>query len=68
LYKSYEGLKYYYAMPASHLSKVKEDFHLTMVEGKRFLPPSIEPIPPLRLQTILEELPWAIAVDTKGSV
>ncbi len=48
------------------LSKVKEDFHLTMVEGKRFLPPSIEPISPtLRLQTILEELPWAIAVDTE---
>ena len=55
-------------MPYSQftLSKVKEDFHLTMVEGRRFLPPSIEPISPnSRLQIILEELPWAIAVDTE---
>jgi hypothetical protein len=55
-------------MPYSQftLSKVKEDFHLTMVEGKRFLPLSIEPIPlSSRLQTILEELPWVIAVDTE---
>jgi len=58
----------FYLLCQSTLSKVKEDFHLTMVEGKRFLPP-IEPIPPtLRLQTILEELPWAIAVIRKGSV
>lgn len=55
-------------MPYSQFtfSKVKEDFHLTMVEGTRFLPPSIAPIPPnSRLQIILEELPWAIAVDTE---
>lgn len=48
------------------LSKVKQDFHLTTVEGTRFFPISIEPIPPSqRLQVILEDLPWAIAVDTE---
>ena len=43
-------------MPYSQftLSKVKENFYLTMVEGTRFLPPLIEPIlPNSRLQIIL---------------
>ena len=55
-------------MPYSqfNLSKVKEDFSLTTVEGSRFLPQTIEPIAPgPRLMAILEELPWAIAVDTE---
>lgn len=55
-------------MPYSQftLSKVKEDFQLTTVEGTRFLPTSIEPIAPSsRLTVILEELPWAVAVDTE---
>lgn len=55
-------------MPYSQftLSKIKEDFHLTTVEGTRFFPTSIELIPPSqRLQVILEDLPWAIAVDTE---
>ena len=55
-------------MPYSqfNLSKVKEDFSLTTVEGSRFLPQTIEPIAPSpRLIAILEELPWAIAVDTE---
>ncbi|HEY9851076.1 MAG TPA: hypothetical protein V6D28_16525 [Leptolyngbyaceae cyanobacterium] len=48
------------------LSKVKEDFHLTTVEGTRFFPTNIEAIAPSsRLMAILEELPWAIAVDTE---
>ncbi len=55
-------------MPYSQftLSKVKEDFQLTTIEGTRFLPTSIEPIAPsTRLMAILEELPWAVAVDTE---
>lgn len=55
-------------MPYSQftVSKVKEDFHLQLVEGTRFLPTQIELIPPSqRLQIILEDLPWAIAVDTE---
>ena len=44
------------------LSKVKEEFQLTTVEGTRFLPPEIEPITPSpKLQAILEDVPWAIA-------
>ena len=48
-----------------NLSKVKEYFHLTTLENTRFLPTNIESIEPSpRLMGILEELPWAIAVDT----
>ncbi|MFB2893093.1 hypothetical protein ACE1CI_09290 [Aerosakkonemataceae cyanobacterium BLCC-F50] len=55
-------------MPYSqfNLSKVKEDFNLSTVEGTRFFPVDVERIPPSsRLMGILEELPWAIAVDTE---
>lgn len=48
------------------ITKVKEAFHLTTVEGVRFLPVSIDPIPSSpKLQAILEDLPWAVAVDTE---
>ncbi|MCL1468054.1 hypothetical protein [Argonema galeatum] len=48
------------------LSKVKEDFHLTTVEETRFLPTNIQPLEPsARLLGILEDLPWAVAVDTE---
>lgn len=55
-------------MPYSQFSieKVKQDFRLTTVEGVRFFPNSLETIVPSpRLQGILEDLPWAIAVDTE---
>ena len=55
-------------MPYSQftIEKVKQDFHLTTVEGVRFFPDSLESITPSpRLQGILEDLPWAIAVDTE---
>ncbi|MHC5718639.1 MAG: hypothetical protein ACYTX0_42855 [Nostoc sp.] len=55
-------------MPYSQftINKVKQDFHLTTVEGVRFFPDSIERITPsFRLQGILEDLAWAIAVDTE---
>ena len=55
-------------MPYSQFSidKVKRDFHLTIVEGIRFFPDSIEPIAPSpKLLAILEDVPWAIAVDTE---
>lgn len=55
-------------MPYSQftLTQVKSDFQLTTVEGVRFFPASIEPIAPSsKLQAILEDLPWAIAVDTE---
>ncbi|BAY93432.1 MULTISPECIES: hypothetical protein [unclassified Tolypothrix] len=55
-------------MPYSQftIEKVKQDFHLNTVEGVRFFPESIESVnPSLRLQAILEDLPWAIAVDTE---
>ncbi|NES00941.1 MAG: hypothetical protein F6J86_45470, partial [Symploca sp. SIO1B1] len=55
-------------MPYSQftIEKVKQDFHLTTVEGVRFFPDSLEPIVPSpRLQGILDDLPWAIAVDTE---
>ncbi|MBD2203737.1 hypothetical protein H6G33_21305 [Calothrix sp. FACHB-1219] len=55
-------------MPYSQftIEKVKQDFHLTTVEGVRFFPDSLQPIQPSpRLQAILEDLPWAIAVDTE---
>ncbi|AFY33325.1 hypothetical protein [Calothrix sp. PCC 7507] len=55
-------------MPYSQftIDRVKQDFHLNTVEGVRFFPDSIEPVTPSsRLQGILEDLPWAIAVDTE---
>ena len=55
-------------MPYSQftIEKVKQDFHLTTLEGVRFFPDFLEPIVPSpRLQGILEDLPWAIAVDTE---
>lgn len=55
-------------MPYSQftINKVKQDFHLSTVEGVRFFPDSIERITPsFRLQGILEDLAWAIAVDTE---
>ncbi len=55
-------------MPYSQftIEKVKQDFHLTTVEGVRFFPDTLEPIAPSpRLQGILEDLSWAIAVDTE---
>ncbi|MEH2165702.1 MAG: hypothetical protein V7K41_03305 [Nostoc sp.] len=55
-------------MPYSqfNIDRVKQDFHLNTVEGVRFFPDLIEPITPsFRLQGILEDLPWAIAVDTE---
>jgi hypothetical protein len=55
-------------MPYSQFSidKVKQDFHLKTVEGRRFSPDLIEPIAPSpKLLAILEDIPWAIAVDTE---
>lgn len=48
------------------LSKAVEDFHLTVIEGSRFLP-EIPPISPTALlQEILKEtIPWAIAVGSE---
>lgn len=48
------------------LSKAVEDFHLTVIEGSRFLP-EISPISPTALlQEILKEtVPWAIAVGSE---
>ncbi|MCU0546075.1 MAG: hypothetical protein MUE44_28555 [Oscillatoriaceae cyanobacterium Prado104] len=48
------------------ITKVKEAFNLTTVEGIRFLP-EIEPVPPSTvLQTLLEtNIPWAIATSTE---
>jgi hypothetical protein len=54
-------------MPYSQftIEKAKKDFQLSTVEGVRFFPDSIESVTPSsRLQAILEDLPWAIAVDT----
>lgn len=55
-------------MPYSQftIERVKRDFSLSTIEGVRFFPDSLEPITPSpRLQGILEDLPWAIAVDTE---
>lgn len=55
-------------MPYSQftLSQVKQDFQLTTVSPVRFFPAEIEQIAPSsKLQAILEDLPWAIAVDTE---
>jgi hypothetical protein len=48
------------------LSKVKEDFQLSVIEGVQFLPTSMaEIVPSPILKGVLEDLPWAIAVDTE---
>ena len=48
------------------LSKAVDDFHLTIVEGGRFLPETSPINPTPLLQEILKEtLPWAIAVSTE---
>ncbi|MBD2299795.1 hypothetical protein [Nostoc sp. FACHB-190] len=55
-------------MPYSQftIDRLKQDFRLMIVEGVRFFPENIEPVHPSpRLQAILEDLPWAIAVDTE---
>lgn len=55
-------------MPYSQFtfSKVKEQFDLTIAEGIRFFPDHIAPIVPSpKLLGILEDIPWAIAVDTE---
>lgn len=48
------------------ITKVKEAFNLTTVEGIRFLP-EIDPIEPSTvLKTLLESnIPWAIATSTE---
>ena len=55
-------------MPYSQftLSKAVEDFHLTLIEGTRFLP-EVAPVTPTQLlqDTLRETLPWAIAVSTE---
>jgi hypothetical protein len=55
-------------MPYSQftIDKVKRDLKLTILEGVRFFPDTIAPITlSSRLETILEDLPWAIAVGTE---
>ena len=55
-------------MPYSQFtfSKVKEQFDLTIAEGIRFFPDNVAPIAPSpKLLAILEDVPWAIAVDTE---
>jgi hypothetical protein len=55
-------------MPYSQFtfSKVKEQFNLTIAEGIRFFPDNVAPIAPSpKLLAILEDIPWAIAVDTE---
>jgi len=48
------------------IDKAKRDLELTIVEGVRFFPETIAPITPSsRLETILEDLPWAVAVGTE---
>ncbi len=48
------------------LLQVKEDFQLQTIEGKVFLPETLKEIQPSpRLLSILEDLPWAIAVGTE---
>ncbi len=55
-------------MPYSQftIDKVKRDLKLTILEGVRFFPDTIAPITlSSRLETILENLPWAVAVGTE---
>ncbi|NES67332.1 MAG: hypothetical protein F6K24_19860, partial [Okeania sp. SIO2D1] len=48
------------------LSKVVEDFQLTIIEGDRFVP-EVSPINPTALlkDTLKETVPWAIAVGSE---
>ncbi|MEQ9235788.1 hypothetical protein [Coleofasciculus sp. E2-BRE-01] len=48
------------------LSKVVEEFQLTIIEGERFLPdvPPVQPSPLLQ-DTLNETIPWAIAVSSE---
>ena len=48
------------------LSKVVENFQLTIIEGDRFLP-DVPPISPSALltDTLKETVPWAIAVSSE---
>jgi len=55
-------------MPYSQftIDKAKRDLKLTILEGIRFFPDTIAPITlSSRLETILENLPWAVAVGTE---
>ncbi len=55
-------------MPYSQftIDKAKRDLKLTIVEGVRFFPDRIAPITlSSRLEIILENLPWAVAVGTE---
>lgn len=55
-------------MPYSQftIEKVKQDFQLTTIEDRTFFSESIAKITPIsKLLAILEDLPWAIAVDTE---
>ncbi len=48
------------------IDKAKRDLKLTIVEGVRFFPDRIAPITlSSRLEIILENLPWAVAVGTE---
>lgn len=47
------------------LAKVKKEFGLITVEAGRFLPAIAPIVPSARLQAILEDLPWAIAVGSE---
>jgi hypothetical protein len=48
------------------VGQIKENFGITIVEGKRFIPLNLPTTPPSqRLLGILEDLPWAIAVGTE---
>jgi hypothetical protein len=58
-------------MPYSSFSiaQIKEEFGIVIQEGKRFLPIGLPTIPVSpRLQGILEDLPWAIAVGTEKAL
>ena len=47
-------------------SQVKADFQLTIIEGTSFFPDRIQSVQPTpTLLAILEDVPWAIAVDTE---
>lgn len=47
------------------ISKLKEAFGVTLIEGVRFLPTVSAIAPSQKLQDILEDLPWVLAVDTE---
>ncbi len=55
-------------MPYSQftIDKVKRDLKLTIIEGVRFFPDTIAPVNlNSRLETVLENLSWAVAVGTE---